>query len=281
MGLKRMILSLALVPFFTACGDLNASIDNVEVTLKDDEVLMGDMIVKRDKLIDPRDEEEEFSVILEEDVDEEDSVNSSGTSARSSNLWNNGTIRYRFGSSISSNEKTRFLNMCAELGAYANVRCRPKRSGDKDFIQIKTTNNPDVCGLSHLGRMGGKQELLISRSCWFDRSTIKHELMHAFGVSHEQAHFDRNDYLKINWDNIHDEYKYAFFKLRQDEVRKHTHFDRNSIMLYHSWAFSKNNKPTMVLRGETGDRRLIYKNYEMSKKDHNILVKLYGGTSPF
>jgi len=47
------------------------------------------------------------------------------------------------------------------------------------------------------------QEVSLDNDCVYS-DTVKHELMHATGFWHEQSRIDRDDYVKIYYDNIQD-----------------------------------------------------------------------------
>ena len=99
---------------------------------------------------------------------------------------------------------------------------------------------------SWVGPQGGKQVLNINVGC-FSVGTVLHELMHAAGFYHEQSRADRDEYVKINWENIGGAFKNAFRKLPLFVI---THlkapYDYCSIMHYGSYAFSINKQPTIV-----------------------------------
>ena len=50
-------------------------------------------------------------------------------------------------------------------------------------------------------RNGGSQPVSLDNGCLYS-STVKHELMHAVGFFHEHSRTDRDDYVKIYYDNI-------------------------------------------------------------------------------
>jgi len=56
---------------------------------------------------------------------------------------------------------------------------------------------------SYVGRVGGSQAVSLDNDCVYS-DTVKHELMHATGFWHEQSRIDRDDYVKIYYDNIQD-----------------------------------------------------------------------------
>jgi hypothetical protein len=45
------------------------------------------------------------------------------------------------------------------------------------------------------------QAVVLNAEC-LNPGTIRHELMHTLGFRHEQARADRDEYVKIVWDNI-------------------------------------------------------------------------------
>lgn len=55
---------------------------------------------------------------------------------------------------------------------------------------------------SLLGRTGDKQVLSLQRYGCVSQGIIQHETLHALGFYHEHTRSDRDQYIKINWDNI-------------------------------------------------------------------------------
>ena len=98
-------------------------------------------------------------------------------------------------------------------------------------------------------QQGGNRVLLANGG--FNKGSAIHEIMHSLGIFHEQSRSDRDSYLIINWNNIaagkeHNFNKYAIDYKGIDVGT----FDFNSIMLYSSTAFSKNNEPTMLRKSD-------------------------------
>uniref|UniRef100_A0A3Q3VLZ1 Metalloendopeptidase n=1 Tax=Mola mola TaxID=94237 RepID=A0A3Q3VLZ1_MOLML len=80
-----------------------------------------------------------------------------------------------------------------------------ERTNERDYLSIEC--------YSYLGRIGYSQSVSLDRRGCLYHSTVQHELLHAF---------DKVNTLNLN-----------------------TPYDYNSVMQYHSYAFSGNSRPTM------------------------------------
>ena len=52
-----------------------------------------------------------------------------------------------------------------------------------------------------VGKVGGKQRLSLGNGCVYS-GTIIHEFLHAVGFYHEQSRPDRDQYVRINLQNV-------------------------------------------------------------------------------
>ncbi len=114
-----------------------------------------------------------------------------------------------------------------------------QRQDEPDYIEIVWDQNG--CW-SYLGMIGGRQEIHIAD--WGTTGTVIHEIGHAIGLIHEQSKPNRDDEVIIKWDNIQDG-KSHNFSIHTNSVFIED-FDYNSIMLYSSYAFTRNNYPTIT-----------------------------------
>jgi hypothetical protein len=144
----------------------------------------------------------------------------------------------------------------------------------KDGIVFELT---DTHCYSYLGKVGGFQPIFLSPEC---RATqIIHEILHAVGFVHEQARIDRDSFVKINWDNIDAEYLLQFMMVPKSHMRLSglSEFNFQSIMLYDSTAFSRDN---LKLTIEPIDKKniIIPAKDELSEFDIYRIKKLYSAT---
>ena len=61
--------------------------------------------------------------------------------------------------------------------------------------------------------------------------TVTHEILHAAGVYHEQSRPDRDEYVKIHWDNIQKGAETNFKKMNYYAVMDDTPYDYRSIII--------------------------------------------------
>uniref|UniRef100_A0A7E4W1J7 Metalloendopeptidase n=1 Tax=Panagrellus redivivus TaxID=6233 RepID=A0A7E4W1J7_PANRE len=92
---------------------------------------------------------------------------------------------------------------------------------------------------SSLGMTGGVQTISIGRGCGL-AGIVAHEVGHALGLHHEQARYDRDDYVRVLFENIDDGMYSAFVKHKPFDMVTHgVGYDYGSIMHYEATAFSR------------------------------------------
>ncbi|XP_040894698.1 high choriolytic enzyme 1-like [Toxotes jaculatrix] len=141
------------------------------------------------------------------------------------------------------------------------------RTGESDFIHIQSL---DGC-YSYVGRRFNEQALSLKRQGCLYHDVVQHELLHALGFKHEQCRSDRDQHIRILWENVIPGWEYAFDKI--NTLNQGTAYDYNSVMQYSRYAFSKNNQPTMVpIPDPSVDFGMAT---EMSQTDLTRLNRLY------
>lgn len=126
-----------------------------------------------------------------------------------------------------------------------------QRTKEQDYLFFK--KGDEHC-YSFLGKVGGKQPIILSAGC--GASQVVHEIMHALGFIHEHSRFDRDEYVKVNWEKITPGFYHQFDRMPRSTHRFYDEeripFDYKSVMLYSKTAFA-NTKGDVTLESLKGD----------------------------
>lgn len=123
--------------------------------------------------------------------------------------------------------------------------CVVPRTSETDYVEFIFT--PGICGLSYIGKIGGRQVIEIGDRCGSKtRGSATHEIMHALGFYHEQSRDDRDRFITVNGSNITSGNAHNFRKYNQSwyhyfwpEGRNMGQYDYGSLMHYGPKAFGK------------------------------------------
>lgn len=155
--------------------------------------------------------------------------------------WPNGIIPYTIASNVSSRTQTLITRAIAHITERTSIRFVPKTSQYPNYINMNSTTQACYANVGDIQR--GKQNLNVYEGCGF--GGIVHELTHAIGLWHEQSRVDRNQFVRINWQNIRSGQEHNFNQHITDGVDIAS-YDYNSIMHYNAYSFSKNSQPTIT-----------------------------------
>ncbi|XP_030246762.1 zinc metalloproteinase nas-13-like, partial [Drosophila navojoa] len=128
-----------------------------------------------------------------------------------------------------------------------SVSCVVFKEATRDQPDYLNITSDKVGCFAAAGYQGGPQELNLSPDGCFQHGVIVHEVLHSLGFHHQQSTWNRDEYVRIQYENIQENMEYNFRKFRKDEVDNFgEEYDYGSIMHYYATALSKNDKPTIV-----------------------------------
>ncbi|XP_060575863.1 uncharacterized protein LOC132733271, partial [Ruditapes philippinarum] len=102
----------------------------------------------------------------------------------------------------------------------------------------------NFCG-SDVGMKQGPQIIYLGKNC-FEPEIIVHEIGHALGFYHEHNRWDRDNFIKIHFENINPGYNESFIKRKPENADFDHDYDYLSIMHYGQYFFSKNASAKLI-----------------------------------
>lgn len=145
-------------------------------------------------------------------------------------LWTNGIVPYTFHESINSRDNAAIPCAMDAIASKTCIRFVP-RTDEANYLIYK----PGCSSPVGKKRSPGPQNVHLGDIC-----PNIHEIGHALGVWHEQSRPDRDDYVRILWDNIKTKYQSNFQKFRHSLIDSFgTPYDYASVMHYPLTAFRK------------------------------------------
>ncbi|HOF15629.1 MAG TPA: M12 family metallopeptidase [Bacteroidales bacterium] len=196
--------------------------------------------------------------------------------------WNN-TIPYMWNTS-NQNIRTKTLWAMADWRVAANYKISFSEittkinwnktcwvMGWKYFIRIGYTNTNAYAGRSTIGRVPWAL-MDFTNDANYPR-TYRHELGHSLGLYHEHQRPDRDNYITYYSNNVMSGAKSQFCKMAAGSYNYYgSSFDFNSIMLYSSYAFTKNGSPTWTKKDGT---TIHIAPSSISATDKNVIRQIY------
>ena len=147
-------------------------------------------------------------------------------------LWDEATIPYLINSDVKNIAEVKAA--IETINKITNFKWIPKNK-EESFVHFK---KGALHCYSPLGKIGGEQSISLSESC--TTGSIMHEMLHTMGLLHEQNREDRDEHIRILWENIDAKNHLQFQKIANGSLDLEKHpFDFKSLMLYTQNAFSK------------------------------------------
>ncbi|XP_051160828.1 zinc metalloproteinase nas-13-like isoform X2 [Leptopilina boulardi] len=215
---------------------------------------------------------EELGEYVEGDILFPSAMGRNGLKATSAR-WPNGVVPYMISPYFNKEQRNLIQEAMDDYHRHTCIQFKPYEGEETDYIRITAGNTG--CW-SSVGKIGGRQDINLQvPGCVTKKGTVIHELMHAIGFLHEQSRYERDDFVRVQWNNIQSGREKNFekaSKLTTDAFG--INYDYGSVMHYSSGAFSKNGQPTILPRG-TIDTKVIGQRVGFSKKDIQKIRRMY------
>ncbi|KAK3090662.1 hypothetical protein FSP39_013492 [Pinctada imbricata] len=193
-------------------------------------------------------------------------------------LWPKGVVHWQ----IDSYHKSQSSHVALFQSAMQEIMDKTMVNGKKCIDFQPRTNERAFIQFSYgsgchtpVGYHGRESDVTLGNGC-YRKGTVMHEILHALGFWHEQSRPDRDNYVKIHFENIQKGHERNFDKYKQGVQidTENMPYDYGSVMHYSAYAFAiDRRKPTIeVLQpGVTIGQRT-----KLSDNDAKIIQIRYG-----
>ena len=188
---------------------------------------------------------------------------------RTSGRWPDNTVYYAIDGNLSNQQ--RVTDAIKHWESKTSLKF-VERSSQRNYIYFTTGSG---CA-SYVGMIGGKQNITLSSAC--STGNTIHEIGHAIGLWHEQSRVDRDEHITIQYENLQSGTEHNFKTYEEqgfDGDEFTSNLDFSSIMMYSSYAFSKNGKPTIT---KTNGSTFSVQRRELSSGDIQGINQMYPST---
>uniref|UniRef100_A0A0K0DMG8 Metalloendopeptidase n=1 Tax=Angiostrongylus cantonensis TaxID=6313 RepID=A0A0K0DMG8_ANGCA len=148
-------------------------------------------------------------------------------------LWSDG-VYYAFYSNATDAAKRVFRKAALFWQNLTCIKFTEDRNASNKILVIK-----EVGCWSHVGRTGGTQGLSLGKGCE-TIGTAAHEIAHALGFFHMQSRYDRDDFIKLHWENFKADWATQFSKeTNHTNYNYNLTYDYGGVMHYGATGFVK------------------------------------------
>jgi len=190
--------------------------------------------------------------------------------------WPKGVaIPYEIASSIDGHGLQAIKDAIADYQKYTCLRFKPRARESQYLYFYRGAGCSSPVGRKY------RNDISLGRNCW-KKGIVMHEMAHSLGMFHEQSRPDRDNYIKILWENIQGDEKVNFQKEPSNTINSHgTAYDLKSMMHYPSNAFGGGKMTIKVLDSSKQDvigQRDGFS--EIDKQQLNLMYKCGSITPP-
>lgn len=203
-------------------------------------------------------------VLSDKQLSEGNEFNKGGASY---SRWPGGKIYYTIASNMGSINVNKINSAISEYNNKTNTQWiyRTNQSNYVEFIFGSSTGSD---GWAHIGYQGGKQTISLDQ--YISVGSVIHEMGHTVGLYHEHTRKDRDQYVKILWNNIQSGQSYNFnIYSSGTDIGP---FNINSVMMYWPTSYSKNGQPTIT---RADNSNFTYNRTGFTTGDINTINTMY------
>ena len=188
--------------------------------------------------------------------------------------WPNGILYYRLTGWFEPWQRQEIEHTLSRLERRIGSNCVKFRMSNR-WDAVKIRQGPDCSATVGYLRSRHQQSMSLGRGCW-DQGTIMHEFLHSLGIHHTQNRWDRNRYVRINYQNIEPRNRHIFW--REDRWIADSfglRYDFDSIMHYDGFAFAYNKNYRTIITKHWQDQDRIGQNEGLSDGDVELIRRMY------
>ncbi|TRY70568.1 hypothetical protein TCAL_06112 [Tigriopus californicus] len=126
--------------------------------------------------------------------------------------WPNNRIPYSMDYRFTSEERVIIAQAFQHIEENSCVTFSAKTGSDQDFVHLYLGEHMGCFADDHYQAGKGQHIVHLNRPICMYSQVIAHELLHLLGVGHEHQRPDRDDFVRVNWNNIIPDMAYNFFK---------------------------------------------------------------------
>ncbi|XP_068680830.1 zinc metalloproteinase nas-6-like isoform X1 [Montipora foliosa] len=154
--------------------------------------------------------------------------------------WREKTVPFMLDKSVGVTGRKAFNAAIADFKKKTCIRFI-KHTNEEDYIWVHRGSG---C-FSITGKSGGKQNLSLGKGCG-KKGVVIHELLHALGMMHEHCRADRDQFIRINFDNIKPKARIEYQKWNGYTIDEP--YDYGSVMHYGSYFFSLDRHRPIIVK---------------------------------
>jgi len=193
--------------------------------------------------------------------------------------WPANTVPYEISDEYTSSQKDLIRNSLREVTEKTDNCVKFTEKTDSDPAWVRVVNKQGCWSKVGKSVESGFQELSLQTDGCMWKTTVMHEFMHSLGFVHEQTRPDRDNYVRIMFENVQEDMKHNFEKNPQGALQSFgLPYDFDSVMHYVCDGFSINCLPT-IIPVEAKSKQWRYnmgKAKELSAADIYKIKKIYG-----